>query len=97
MTDDQELRKLAENATPGPWRWTPDRGNEPFASDCGPTLKNAAEDLVVSAWGHDWWGITVDDHDAEFIAAANPQAILGLLDELDDLRRGQGRAPGGDA
>ena len=82
MSDYEHLRELAEKATPGPWHWTPDRGNERFASDCGPNLENSAEDLVLGAWGHDWWGITVDDADAAFIAAANPDAVLNLLEDL---------------
>lgn len=31
---------------------------------------------VVSAWGHDWWGINVDEADADHIAAWQPARVL---------------------
>ncbi len=51
MESNDELRKLAEAATPRPWRFSP------------------------------WW--TVED--MTYIAAANPQAVLALLDRLDAM------------
>ncbi|HII0648488.1 TPA: ead/Ea22-like family protein [Salmonella enterica subsp. enterica serovar Yopougon] len=68
--DKQALRKVAEKATPGNWRRSSSRFNgitaTPF-SLCG-------EEVMLAH--------TVEKRDAEFIAAANPRAMLALLDEL---------------
>ncbi|EDT1794997.1 ead/Ea22-like family protein, partial [Salmonella enterica subsp. enterica] len=66
--DKQALRKVAEKATPGNWRRSSSRFNgitaTPF-SLCG-------EEVMLAH--------TVEKRDAEFIAAANPRAMLALLD-----------------
>ena len=85
MTDREELRKLAEAATPGPW-W----------ADTGATIGDDSDEAT-----HVWYRASRNDlyltigkvldndldqttfEDAEFIAAANPTAVLGLLDQLD--------------
>ena len=66
------LRKLAEAATPGPWH---------------------CHKGAVGASDHDYSGQQVEIHiadsgtrDAAYIAAANPQAILDLLDEIETLK-----------
>ncbi|EAZ1913170.1 ead/Ea22-like family protein [Salmonella enterica subsp. enterica serovar Napoli] len=68
--DKQALRNVAEKATPGNWRRSSSRFNgitaTPF-SLCG-------EEVMLAH--------TVEKRDAEFIAAANPRAMLALLDEL---------------
>ncbi len=66
MESNDELRKLAEAATPGPWRFSPNAhdGWSQFA-------------LISTSW----W--TVED--MTYIAAANPQAVLALLDRLDAM------------
>jgi hypothetical protein len=70
------LRELAEKATPGPWHKS---GN----------LNNNV--IQTSHITRDVWHICACFHagepDAEFIAAANPQTILSLLDELEQLRK----------
>ncbi|EAV2866099.1 ead/Ea22-like family protein [Salmonella enterica] len=69
--DKQALREAAERATPGNWRRTSSLFNgitvTPF-SLCGKEVTLAH---------------TVEKHDAEFIAAANPATMLALLDELE--------------
>lgn len=87
-----DLRKLAEAATPGPWRF-PSR---------------AVKNVVDIAPPHSFVVVYCKDEEAErrqreadaaFIAAANPQAVIGLLDERDELRaallneRGEGTGP----
>ncbi|EJO4778411.1 ead/Ea22-like family protein [Salmonella enterica] len=73
--DKQALREAAEKATPGNWRRASSRFNgitvTPF-SLCG-------EEVMLAH--------TVEKHDAEFIAAANPATMLALLDENLQLQR----------
>lgn len=69
-----ELRKLAEAATPGPWFL--DTSN----ICCGVTQGTSYKDR----------GVFVTDEttrdDGAFIAAANPKAVLAILDENGRLR-----------
>ena len=65
-----KLRELAENATPGPYRIASTTPGK-TAVCAGPGLALVANRLTRP--------------DAEFIAAANPAAVLVLLDELDNL------------
>ena len=85
MTHD-ELRKLAEAATPGPW----DLGTKPEGKYTSGTIKKNGVEIAVT-WPADW----NDDYDtgslpykenAAFIAAANPKKVLELLDEIADLK-----------
>lgn len=68
-----ELRGLAEAATPGPW--TVEEGDYSLCYVAG----NHKGDL------HDAVAEMVIPDDAAYIAAANPQAILGLLDRIAEL------------
>ena len=70
MTQEQinELRKLAEDATPGPWI---KRGYVPGIG-CGVDGVTAVAHHTTSA-------------DADFISAANPAAILALIQQRDEL------------
>ncbi|HFH4386427.1 TPA: ead/Ea22-like family protein [Pseudomonas aeruginosa] len=85
MTDHAELRRLAKAATPGPWTlYVPEDYQGPeelpgYGVEC-------AEGRAI-VWGalEPETGCQFD-RDAEFIAAANPQAILALLDEIDGLK-----------
>lgn len=76
MTDYQELRRLAEQATPGPWgdEW-PQRERATLAHiirehNDGPQVANV-----------------LLEEDAAYIAAANPAAILALLSERQENQR----------
>jgi hypothetical protein len=71
MADYDELRRLAEAATPGPWQT--DDANRTWVSASMPLLVVA--DCDVNA---------TDDRkpNAAFIAAVNPQTVLALLDAL---------------
>lgn len=77
MTDREKLRKLAEAATPGPW----------VSGD--PSFGNGNAQMIVSisdrAMGRDIQGPNLRPalFDVEFIAAANPTAVLDLIDQLD--------------
>lgn len=82
MTDHATLRRLAENATPGPWEIDALENGEhglfisndrPEAGSLGCASSQVAGFMV--------------ERNAEFIAAANPTAVLALLDENADLAR----------
>jgi hypothetical protein len=66
--DIKKLRAIAQTATPGPWRLTASRTGIVAAVD-------------------DSWICTVSRitpvTDVEFIAAANPQAVLALIDDIE--------------
>ena len=74
--DVAELRRLAEAATPGPWwhEWVD--GDDWWAVYGQPTGDMVCPE-VCTMWGAD---------ESAYIAAANPAAVLGLLDEADALR-----------
>jgi len=84
--DLQELRTLAAKASPGPW-WIDSHGHS--MSDRNHKTVFQAVDLVkpafrnpetgnLSHWPNDW--------DASFIAAANPETVLSLLDTIETLQ-----------
>ena len=75
----EPIQERLNAATPGPWQWSPE---EDVWGDCGPNLETVergpvysdgsqgASVTVIGSWGHDANGISVEDHDAVFIAAA---------------------------
>ena len=69
--DTTKLRELSQNATPGPW----EQINHIVFTETGDL-----EWVVANARS----GNSIID--AEYIAAANPAAVLALLDEVDRLR-----------
>ena len=69
MIDTKKLRRLTQDATPGPWKMLP-------VGDGMQKLAVADSEFLSI--------LTVtDDDDARFIAAANPAAITELLDRLE--------------
>ncbi len=80
--DVAELRRLAENATPGPWvhEWVD--GDDWWAVYGCPTGDMVCPE-VCTMWGSD---------EAAYIAAANPAAVLGLLDRLAHMREARDNA-----
>lgn len=73
-----DLRRLAEQATPGPWAV----GDDGYIE--GPDDPTYGRKLH---WDTEGLGaIWRNEADAAYIAAANPQRILALLDELRDAR-----------
>lgn len=78
MIDTIKLRELAQKATPGPW----------WHDYCNPADGHAL------AWLGNWFveikqrvPYNSPQEDAEFIATANPAAILELLDRLEAAER----------
>jgi len=86
-----ELRALADAATPGPWKWRwLGEDEDPGWTDHGPWLETVAgqekgpkrdrywspDAQILSSWGHDAWGLGVEDADARLIALAPDLARL---------------------
>lgn len=69
--DTNKLRMLAEAATPGSWSRAGGLGGSQLDS-----VRGGDRGLIVVAFGCN------RTTDAAFIAAANPEAVLALLDEL---------------
>ena len=81
----EELRKLAEAATPGPWAFgTFHRLLVVQTDKHGYADKHSA--IADIGAGSIPWDATADSmqeyNDAEYIAAANPAAVITLLDQL---------------
>jgi hypothetical protein len=68
---------LAQAATPGPWfAHTHDWNDHEFAADIG-TSPTPGPDQAANVVGHGWEsGGVVEQHDADFIAANSPDAVL---------------------
>ena len=79
--DRATLRALAKAATPGPWEAEGDYKSPDII----------AGDLVVAVTIASDMKPPVNKANAEFIAAANPAAVLALLDEVARLRDLLGR------
>lgn len=89
MTDDdiKRLKRLAEQATPGPWRVNM-KGHSYHEVARVNDLEIAPPNSVdLSHW-------TVD---AAYIAAASPDVVLALLGEVDKLRAALATRGGGNA
>jgi hypothetical protein len=84
MVDEQKLRQLAMDATPGPWiteDWA-SKDSDGAINVCGTSVMapQALCGIFTVALEGD------GTEDVDYIAAANPAAILSLLDELQTLR-----------
>lgn len=87
-----ELKKLAENATPGQWEWwTSNSWRRLKANVLGKT--NVVIEPYVCSDGHP--NCCIAEKDMDYIAAANPAAILEIIAQRDvmmkalkELRRG---------
>ena len=89
----------ARAATPGPWFWDQTPSNGWGEGEQEPVLNSSTDPepyedggqtrwsykSVVSAWGHDAWGVIVEDADAAHIAANDPATVERQC--LADLRR----------
>ena len=79
-----ELRRLAQAATPGPWKMLPvGDGRQKFAVADSEFLSI----LTVTDEGGATFGTVYDDADAKFIAAANPAAISELIDRIETAEK----------
>ena len=93
----QDLKRLAEAATPGPWSPPPqgfdfDRMYNP--EDFRGSVTQAAltangVDPLLHVYGFGWSEGNLDA-DTAYIAAANPTVVLALLAEIEALREALG-------
>jgi hypothetical protein len=85
----EELRKIAEQATPGPWRSMRNGNSYDGKGHCG---SSRIEEVPRTFHEESLQGkssphlLTLRDADADFIAAANPAVVLELLDTIKTLR-----------
>lgn len=80
MIDINELRRLLQAATPGPWKMLPVGDGMPrFAIADGDYLSI----LTIVEEGGCTFGVVYADSDARYISAANPAAISEILDRLE--------------
>ena len=78
----EELKRLAEAATPGPWEYQKDSKDFPVNGYV------TVRDCIYSVCVLPYEGIRADDRvtdNGQFIAAANPTAILELIQQRDEL------------
>ena len=112
-----ELRRLAEDATPGPWRFeAPERSevhgkcelcpcsggrdDYEFVSESADRhvhlwheshIIYAGEKVVAGNYDYEDGGI-IERRDRDYIAAASPDVVLGLLDRLAHMREARDNA-----
>lgn len=90
MTDNTELKRLAEAATAGPWSMCGEadgsQGFEIVQDIWNEHGTHTGMDVVVYEWSYesDPLGV-IHRADAEFIAAANPVAVLALIADSNRL------------
>ncbi|HCL3184232.1 TPA: ead/Ea22-like family protein [Pseudomonas aeruginosa] len=85
MTDHAELRRLAKAATPGPWVTDAQQNGAIF------NIESESGDMCIAMSQENPAPTRLEMNEqrkgnAEFIAAANPKAILGLIAEVERLR-----------
>lgn len=85
-----ELRRLAEAATPGPWEAFGAVGGRRGERWLGVTTDMRATEAARA--GDVFAARDCTRQDALFIAAANPAAVLGLLDHLAHMREARDNA-----
>ena len=84
MTDHaNELRRLAQAATPGPWI---NYGRQPNGAGL-PHSAVGAKTLIARVYSEAYGDAGQETANASFIAAANPAAISELLDRLEVAER----------
>jgi hypothetical protein len=80
--DHSELQRLAEAATPGPWNVANNRyGGVIRGGPVQEFTNGSAQSQIVMCCGAEWMEPGQLERNAEFIAAANPTAVLALLTE----------------
>lgn len=85
MTQEQinELRKLAQAATPGAWVVNDD----PLVNEGAPHLMTEDGYAIADFWGNESsLGLKGNERNSAYIASANPAAILELIRQLQAAR-----------
>ena len=90
MTSLDELRRLAEAATPGPWEATIfDSGHSKFEFEASVCTQDVGDSIcrmegLLRTTDNERYR-TDGSLDALYIAAVSPDVVLGLLDRLDRM------------
>lgn len=93
MTDQAEriaeLKRLAEAATPGPWESVPvllagSNGNMSWGESTGRLINGPPQTIEHETQSARWF---TRKEDGDFMAAANPQAILSLIEHVESVER----------
>ncbi|KSM65784.1 hypothetical protein APA68_30595 [Pseudomonas aeruginosa] len=79
------MKELAERATPGPWSAAWEEGDDTAWPNLFPVIQAGNGEVVIGNEGF-YTDLEQDKANATFCAAANPQAILGLIAEVERLR-----------
>ncbi len=87
MSDPREtlarIRAQAAAATDGPWEWAGKQVESFPQGENSLIAQGDPEREVIGSWGHDAWGVDVENPaDAEFIAAART-TVPALVDTLE--------------
>jgi hypothetical protein len=86
--DKPALKALAEAATQGEWtRDTRKFGGVVYGGPIQHWVNGSGQSQVAMTTGADWMRPGETEANADFIAAANPGAVLALLSEIDKLER----------
>ena len=85
--DIDQLRRLVQAATPGPWT---NYGRIPNAPGV-PHSAIAAKTLLARVYSEAYGDFRQETANASFIAAANPAAVLELLDRLEAAEKERDR------
>lgn len=83
--DRKQLRNLAERATPGPWELQTSNSWRRIGTTGG---RFADGDVLAPTThrGDNHPDLAARQEDLEFIVAANPSAVLAMLDEIDRIK-----------
>jgi len=92
--DKSALKALAEAATQGEWtRDTRKFGGVVYGGPIQHWVNGSGQSQVAMTTGADWMRPGETEANADFIAAANPAAVLALLAEIDRLEGARPDAP----
>jgi hypothetical protein len=86
----EQLRALAEGATPGPWRAIPDPGEHLICEACGDEWTGDSHAALIAHSGKVGLFLVMhdarDDANAAYLAALSPEVVLDLLDQIERRR-----------
>lgn len=83
-----ELRKVAEAATPGPWRAKQGKPKPPWSEDWYVAMAGVKDDSLAVYANEGVWtdGGLTSRANAEHIAALSPPTVFSLITEVERLR-----------
>lgn len=103
MIDIKELRQLAQAATPGPWKLYDDGSDTQHIGDVSKTNAGWQYETVCNMYedvsdnydtDNDYKLFENSNNNAAFIVAANPVAIIELIDRLEAAEKALYTLPG---